>query len=408
MEIVPFVSAILGKMSEVGKCQTRFMVDIITLYLSLKSRYTLINMSRYGSYLESTYHEWFRKGFDFVKFNRLLIEEHAGRERFIAFDPSYFSKSGKKTPGVGHFWSGCAGAVKWGLEVCFLAVIDVKHRTGFHYSLQQTQQSLIAAGGGLYKYYAAMLVKHKDLLIALAGNILVVDAFFSNHVFYEAVKGGGFVLLSRMQKRSKMRYKFIGTQRGGRGRHKEYGGKVDVEKLDLQHFCLLFETTKNGITEKCYEAIVHIDSLKVWAKVVIVQNYTTNTQKLKSTQIYFCTDNTMLGEKVLEYYRLRFQIEFLFRDAKQHLGLTHCQSKNENVLQFHWNLALTVLNIAKAVHWLPIAKITKTPFSIQNIKTPYINSLYLNSFISAFGIKTENENNMAIIARLRQWGTMAA
>lgn len=42
----------------------------------------------------------------------------------IAIDPSYVSKSGKKTDHIGRFWSGCASAVKHGLEILGIAVID--------------------------------------------------------------------------------------------------------------------------------------------------------------------------------------------------------------------------------------------------------------------------------------------
>lgn len=40
-------------------------------------------------------------------------------------DPSFIKKAGKHTPYVGTFWSGCAGAVKHGLEVLGIGVIDV-------------------------------------------------------------------------------------------------------------------------------------------------------------------------------------------------------------------------------------------------------------------------------------------
>ena len=43
----------------------------------------------------------------------------------IAIDPSYISKSGKKTPHIGSFWSGCAGSMKHGLEIMRLALVDV-------------------------------------------------------------------------------------------------------------------------------------------------------------------------------------------------------------------------------------------------------------------------------------------
>ena len=35
-------------------------------------------------------------------------------------------------------------------------------------------------------------------------------------------------------------------------------------------------------------------------------------------QLYFSTDDSMDGREVLDYYRTRFQLEFCFRDGKQH------------------------------------------------------------------------------------------
>ena len=56
----------------------------------------------------------------------------------------------------------------------------------------------------------------------------------------------------------------------------------------------------------------------------------------------------MKAMDVLEYYRTRFQVEFCFRDAKQFTGLTDCQSRDLDKLHFHFNAALTSVNIAKA------------------------------------------------------------
>ncbi|PWA10539.1 hypothetical protein FNW52_18635 [Flavobacterium sp. ZT3R18] len=50
----------------------------------------------------------------------------------IGFDPSYLSKSGKKTHRVGYYWSGVAGKAKWGLEVAGFAAIDPILNTAFH------------------------------------------------------------------------------------------------------------------------------------------------------------------------------------------------------------------------------------------------------------------------------------
>jgi hypothetical protein len=72
-----------------------------------------------------------------------------------------------------------------------------------------------------------------------------------------------------------------------------------------------------------------------------------------STQvkIFASTDLKLSGHKVFAYHKSRFQIEFLHRDAKEHTGLEHCQSRNEERMNFHHNLSLTAVSVAKAVHW---------------------------------------------------------
>ena len=50
-------------------------------------------------------------------------------------------------------------------------------------------------------------------------------------------------------------------------------------------------------------------------------------------QLYFSTDDSMDGREVLDYYRTRFQLEFL-RDGKQHAGITNCQSTDFRKLDF--------------------------------------------------------------------------
>jgi len=55
---------------------------------------------------------------------------------------------------------------------------------------------------------------------------------------------------------------------------------------------------------------------------------------------------------VLLYYHSRFQIEFLYRDGKQHTGLNDSQARSENKLHFQFKASLTSINIAKAIHWL--------------------------------------------------------
>jgi hypothetical protein len=73
-----------------------------------------------------------------------------------------------------------------------------------------------------------------------------------------------------------------------------------------------------------YTAQVKAVALKQMVKVVIVQD----SKKEKNTKIYFSTDLEMEAMEILEIYNSRFQIEFLFRDAKEYTGLTSCQGRD--------------------------------------------------------------------------------
>ena len=63
---------------------------------------------------------------------------YGGNRFVIAFDPSYINKSGRKTPGLGWYWSGCAGQSKWGIEIGGIAAIDIDNHTAFHLEAVQT------------------------------------------------------------------------------------------------------------------------------------------------------------------------------------------------------------------------------------------------------------------------------
>jgi hypothetical protein len=102
MSITTLMSAILSKMSDVGKWQTIFFIDLTNLWLGLKGRYHFENLSRQGNLSSESYRANFSKSFDFKVFN-LELFKYLGLEKIWVFDPTFLSKSGKKTPGIGYF-----------------------------------------------------------------------------------------------------------------------------------------------------------------------------------------------------------------------------------------------------------------------------------------------------------------
>lgn len=415
MNIKIFTRSILHKISKKSKWHTDFFVHIVCLYLSLPTRYTFLNMHRYGGKAESTYRSHFGSTHEMSLFNKELITEYLSNEIVWAFDPSYIRKSGRHTYGTGYFWSGSANSTKWGIEISHIAAVDVKHQTSFHYKAKQTPAKLEKET--LLVHYANCIVSEKEELQSIS-NICVQDAYFSKKPFVDIIVANDFEVISRFRSDVYLRYLYCGPQRGGKGqnigngkgsgggRPKTYDGQVDPKNLNPQYFVPCFKDDN----EIAYEAVVHCRALDRIVKVV-VRHKLNEDGSIKKAMVYFSTNINHLGMDIILYYRLRFGQEFLFRDAKQFIGLQHCQARSEEKLDFHLNVSLTTLNIAKVVHYINENKHDK-PFSMADIKTQYVNELLLNeafdTFIEVSGIDPNTIKNNPKVLQLYNKGKIAA
>ncbi|HLW40399.1 MAG TPA: hypothetical protein VKX31_08415 [Brumimicrobium sp.] len=91
-----------------------------------------MQLQRFADGYESGFRYFFEQKFDFLTFNKVLVQKHLKGKSAFAFDPSYISKEGKRISGVGCFWSGCAGKTKWRLEFFGFAILDLTRKTAFH------------------------------------------------------------------------------------------------------------------------------------------------------------------------------------------------------------------------------------------------------------------------------------
>ena len=153
-----------------------------------------------------------------------------------------------------------------------------------------------------------------------------------------------------------------------------------------------------------YNAIVYCKAFGENINLSIAVFY--KNGKEVARKLYFSTDLKMDGMKIVSYYRSRFQIEFLYRDAKQHAELEACQARSKNKLNFHFNAALTTVNIAK-IHWLDNPKSDAEPFSMAKFKAVCNNMLLIDRFISVFAINPNTEKNQQKIKELYNYGLIA-
>lgn len=102
-------------------------------------------MGRYSDGSEQRFRKLFEREFDRMQFNLFLMRPRFGESvrKVISIDASYISKSGKKTPYIGKFWSGCASRVKRGLEILGIGIIDIDSRDCMMLRAEQTPERRI-------------------------------------------------------------------------------------------------------------------------------------------------------------------------------------------------------------------------------------------------------------------------
>ena len=110
-------------------------------------------------------------------------------------------------------------------------------------------------------------------------------------------------------------------------------------------------------------------------------------------KVLFSTDLEMAASDIFLIYHSRFQIEFLYRDAKQNTGLEHWQSTDVDRLSFGYNASLSAVNVARETADR-IYEATGRRLSVASVKRVLHNaSLYqhIKKFIE--GQKSDNPNN---------------
>ena len=227
------VEATLGKVTEVKKPVSKFIIQIVELWLGTNCRYVFSNRGRWGRMNEKSYRNCFKKFFDWFGFNYKMVKQHCGKEIIAVFDPSYIKKSGKQTYGMGMFWSGVRQKALKGLEIGCLAFVDVAAGTAMHGVAEQTPspKSLKAEGKTLVTHYVSLLKKHLTDIKAIT-TYLAVDGYFMKKEFISPLLKEGLHIITKSRSDANLMYLFKGKQKPGRGRKKLYDGKINTTKID--------------------------------------------------------------------------------------------------------------------------------------------------------------------------------
>ena len=378
-------------------CRKNFIINVLHCFSAIKGKINFLQMARFSDKCEQYFRINFQNKFNFQRFNLTMIKGTC-HECVVAFDPSYIPKSGKKTFGLGMYWSGCAKKAKWGLDICGFAAVDIIRNTAFH--LNAIQTPVLTAMMTLLQYYC-QIIKENHLYFKELTNYLVADSYFAKAEVVETVLSVGMHFIGRLRDDQVLYYLNLEPKTGKKGRPKKYAGKVNKSEPDMDFFQLIYNTAEL----KVYNAIVFCRAMNRIINVSIAVFY--KNGKVQARKMYFSTDLQLHGMKVVCWYRSRFQIEFLYRDAKQHCGLEDCQARSQNKLHFHFNAALTTVNLAK-LHWLDTKKTDDEAFSMADFKTLCHNTLLLKRFFRVFAINPNTPKNQRRINELCKYGLISA
>jgi len=407
------VTHILDQMPAINKPQRKFLPVLFATLLAVRGRANFRNLARYSSYSQRTHQRQFQQPFDFPAFNGRAIAQvtDAATTLLAAQDATFIRKSGKHTYGIDKFWNGCAHRSEKGLELSCIAILDVARRTAYPLSAQQTPprpRALTTTTTSMstpqpeetrIDFYLQHLRETLPYLPAQV-RYAVFDGAFAKLKFVTGVRSCDLHLISLLRVDANLRYLYTGAK-AGRGRPKAYDGKVNFAELSRLDCAGEVEPQ---IT--LYTAVVNSVSLKRDIRICVVVNRA-KPEKPRYV-VLFSTDCELSAQTIYDYYRLRFQIEFLFRDAKQFSGLQDCQSRAKETLHFHFNLALASVGVTKIEELKEQAMPQPQVFSLASRKQRAFNEHLLDEVISRLALEPTLIKNHPQYEYLRTYGAIAA
>ena len=363
----------------------RQLAIIAQAMFTMTGRITMLSLSRWtnkgGSY--RTIQRFFATRLPWTEMLIKFFQTHLfipGDEYILAGDATTVTKAGKRTHGIDRFFSGVFGQVVRGLEFFVFSLINVRMRKSYPLAVRQTVRSE-AEKEAIKARRAKSVKKRKKRKRKLAGRPkgvknkdrtkldlspelkrinellkvslsflrvfvkvkhLAMDGHFGHNQAVLMTQANGLELISKLRRDAALYEKYEGEQ-SGRGPTKRYGEKIDYEKLPEKY---LKNSRREGDTiTNYYQGILLGKSFASQLNVVIIEKVNLKTGRIGHA-VLFSSDLELSWEKVVDYYSLRFQIEFNFRDAKQHFGLEDFMVTSEKGVENATNLSLMMVNVS--------------------------------------------------------------
>jgi hypothetical protein len=418
------------------------MSQVIFGMLIASGRITMLGLSRWtekgGSYrtIQRLYHTvlpWKALQWEFFRKRFWKPED----EYIIAGDETVVSKAGKETYGLDRFFSGVQQQVIPGLSFFAFSLVNVREEQSYPMQVTQTVKSAeekaaskvkaeakkvqksgekkkrgrpkgsknknkqeVVLSVELLRIQAALRSILETISTTISVRYVVLDGHFGNYPSAFMVRQEQQHLISKLRWDAALYPAFEGDHHGP-GPKPKYGQKIDVRKMNPKY---LKETSIEGnLRTEIYQGQFYNKEFAFALNIVIILKTNLDTQA-QAHVILFSTDLEQPYDKIIQFYSLRFQIEFNFRDAKQYWGLEDFMNVKETAVTNAANLSLFMVNFSQAL-LLPYRQ-TQPEYGILDLKSHYRGYRYASETIKMLPQKPDAILLSDIFAQIARLGAI--
>ncbi len=323
----------------------------------------------------------------------------------LAGDETIVTKAGKHTPGLDRFFASLYGKPVPGLAFFALSFISIKHRRSFPIAVEQVVRTADEKAATQHKAakptakrkpgrpkgstakaspnLSPELSRIQRLILSLLERIgsvvpltyLVLDGHFGNAAALQMTRECNLQLISKLRADSALYLPYDGPY-AGRGPKRIYGDKLNPRAIperylrhthveqDIQSCTYQFQARHKTFTAPLNVACIVKTNLKTHAQAHVL---------LFSSDLGLCCD------KLVDYYCLRFQLEFNFRDAKQYWGLEDFMTTHPTRVETAANLSLFMVNLVERL--LGELRRTQPEMSVLDLKAQCRGAKYVEETI---------------------------
>jgi len=406
---------------------------IVLALLAMTGRVTMRGIARWagvgGSY--RTVQRFFATTLPWASLFWLFFRAHLFRctdTYLLGGDETVVTKAGKHTHGLDRFFASLYGKPVPGLAFFALSLISIQQRRSFPIQIEQVVRTAEEKAAARIKRGAAVpaapackrkpgrpkgstttakttvlltpeLTRIHTMLGAVLTRIgtlfpvtyLVLDGHFGNNNALQMARRCHLHLISKLRADSALYLPYTGPY-AGRGPRRIYGDKLDVQALPAH--ALRQTADEDGIATRIYQLEARHKSFAQPLNVVVIVKTNRRTQK-QAHVLLFSSDLALPFAQLIDYYRLRFQLEFNFRDAKQSWGLEDFMQTTPTAVTNAANLSFFMVNFAERL--LQEGRQHQPDWSVLDLKAHYRGTKYVEETIKLLPERPEP----IVLARIR-------